>query len=119
MLGKLGQPQLIPVWLRLSGGCYCKRRTLRSEVFGNRKEKHCNVWMRKSKSKGPREKSRPKERARWRCKNAWWWKVYDHQPHDQMSSLKLWMLAAGTSQLMIAKGGSDIPSGFIPGGSLG
>lgn len=32
-------------------------------------------------------------------------------------SLKPWMLAAGTSQLMIAKGGSDIPSGFIPGAS--
>ncbi len=32
-------------------------------------------------------------------------------------SLKPWMLAAGTSQLMIAKGGSDIPGGFIPGAS--
>ncbi len=30
-------------------------------------------------------------------------------------SLKPWMLAAGTSQLMIAKGG--IPGGFIPGAS--
>jgi len=28
------------------------------------KDKHCNVWMRKSKSKGPREKSRPSERCR-------------------------------------------------------
>ncbi len=32
-------------------------------------------------------------------------------------SLKPWMLAAGTSQLMIAKGGSDIPGGFIPDAS--
>ncbi len=32
-------------------------------------------------------------------------------------SLKPWMLAAGTSQLMIARGGSDIPDGFIPGAS--
>ena len=32
-------------------------------------------------------------------------------------SMKPWMLAAGTLQLMIAKGGSDIPSGFIPGAS--
>ncbi len=32
-------------------------------------------------------------------------------------SLKPWMLAAGTSQLMIAKGGSDIPGSFIPGAS--
>ena len=30
-------------------------------------------------------------------------------------SLKPWMLAAGTSQLMIVKGGSGIPSGFIQG----
>ncbi len=44
--------------------------------------------------------------------SAWRWKVYDHQPHDQM---KPWMLAAGTSQLMIVKGGSDIPGGFLPG----
>ncbi|KAK0138820.1 hypothetical protein N1851_024633 [Merluccius polli] len=28
------------------------------------KDKHCNVWTRKSKSKGPREKSRPSERCR-------------------------------------------------------
>ncbi len=32
-------------------------------------------------------------------------------------SLKPWMLAAGTSQLTIAKGGSDIPGGFISGAS--
>ncbi len=32
-------------------------------------------------------------------------------------SLKPWMLAAGTSQLLIAKGGSDILGGFIPGAS--
>ncbi|XP_076747397.1 uncharacterized protein LOC143421550 [Maylandia zebra] len=32
-------------------------------------------------------------------------------------SLKPWMLAPGTSQLTIAKGGSDIPGGFIPGAS--
>ena len=32
-------------------------------------------------------------------------------------SLKPWMLAAGTSQFRIAKGGSNIPSGFIPGAS--
>ena len=32
-------------------------------------------------------------------------------------SLKPWMLAAGTSQMMIAKGGSDISSAFIPGAS--
>ncbi|KAK0155044.1 Pescadillo [Merluccius polli] len=28
------------------------------------KDEHCNVWTRKSKSKGPREKSRPSERCR-------------------------------------------------------
>ncbi len=32
-------------------------------------------------------------------------------------SLKPWMLTAGKSQLMIAKCGSDIPGGFIPGAS--
>ena len=32
-------------------------------------------------------------------------------------SFKPWMLDAGISQFIIAKGGSDMPSGFIPGAS--
>jgi hypothetical protein len=39
MLGILGQPQLIPLWLRING--ITKRRTLRSDVFGNRNRKRC------------------------------------------------------------------------------
>ena len=39
----------------------------------------------------------------------WRWKVYDHQPHEQMSLLEA--MDAGS------KGGSDIPSSFIPGAS--
>ncbi len=34
------------------------------------KDKHCNVWTRKSKSKGPREKSRPSERYSERCRSS-------------------------------------------------
>ncbi|XP_026043274.1 uncharacterized protein LOC113033556 isoform X2 [Astatotilapia calliptera] len=37
-----------------------------------------------------------------------WFEVHPRLP---------WMLAPGTSQLTIAKGGSDIPGGFIPGAS--
>ncbi len=48
--------------------------------------------------------------------SAWRWKVFiSHM--TRYPSLKPWMLAAGTSQLMIAKGGSDVPGGFIPGAS--
>ncbi len=34
------------------------------------KDKHCNVWTRKSKSKGPREKSRSSERCSERCRSS-------------------------------------------------
>ncbi|XP_027130911.1 NADP-dependent oxidoreductase domain-containing protein 1 isoform X4 [Larimichthys crocea] len=47
--------------------------------------------------------------------SAWRFMTISHM--TRCPSLKPWMLAAGTSQLMIAKGGSDIPSGFIPGAS--
>ncbi len=71
MLGKLGQPQLIPVWLRLSGRgyffYYIYTYTVKGGLWGvmfleteTEKDKHCNVWMRKSKSKGPGRRAGPR-----------------------------------------------------------
>ena len=49
-------------------------------------------------------------KRRWPGQNVMWrWKVYDHEPHEQMSLLEV--MDAGS------KGGSDIPSSFIPGAS--